>query len=58
MKKFEIRYEETMVGYFTVEANSEEEALDEFWGEVQDGEIDLLDTEMMDSHAIVIGEEE
>ena len=53
MKKFEIRYEETMQGFFEVEAETEEEAIEEFWHEVGEGKIDLLDTEMLDSKAEV-----
>ena len=51
MKKFEIRYEETMVGFFEVEAETEQEAIEQFWYEAGEGKIDLLDTEMLDSKA-------
>lgn len=53
MKKFEIRYEETMVGFFEVEAETAENAVEEFWALVGEGQIDLLDTEMLDSKAEV-----
>lgn len=55
MKKFEIRYEETMVGFFEVEAETAEDAVEEFWALVGEGKIDLLDTEMLDSKAEVTG---
>lgn len=58
MKKFEIRYEETMVGFFDVEAEDEVEAIEKFWELAGEGKIDLLDTEMMDSKAEVFGYEE
>ncbi len=54
MKKFEIRYEETMVGFFDVEAENEEEAIEKFWELAEEGKIDLLDTEMQNSTADVI----
>ena len=57
-KKFEIRYEETLVGFFEVEADTEENAIEEFWALVGEGKIDLLDTEMMDSKAEVTDCEE
>ena len=53
MKKFEIRYEETMVGFFDVEAETKEEAIEKFWELAGEGKIDLLDTEMMNSTAEV-----
>lgn len=53
MKKFEIRYEETLVGFFEVEAETAENAVEEFWALVGEGKIDLLDTEMLDSKAEV-----
>jgi len=48
---FDIKYTETNVGWFEVEAESEEEALDEFWYQVGEGSIDLLKTEIMESDA-------
>ena len=53
MKKFEIRYEEKFVGFFEVEAETAENAVEEFWALVGEGKIDLLDTEMLDSKAEV-----
>ena len=53
MAKYEIRYEETMVGFFEVEAESETEAIQKFWSEAEEGKIDLLDTEMLESKAEV-----
>lgn len=58
MAKYEIRYEETMVGFFEVEAESEEQAIDKFWDLACEGKIDLLDTEMLDSKAEVFDYEE
>lgn len=53
MKTYTIEYTETNIGYFDVEAESEEEALDEFWYQVGEGSIDLLRTQIMDSNAVV-----
>lgn len=58
MAKYEIRYEETMVGFFEVEAESETEAIQKFWSEAEEGKIDLLDTEMIESKAEVSDYEE
>lgn len=58
MAKYEIRYEETMVGFFEVEAESEDEAIQKFWSEAEEGKIDLLDTEMLESKAEVSDYEE
>lgn len=54
MKTYTIEYTETNVGYFDVEAESEEEALDEFWHQVETGYIDLLRTQIIDSNAAVV----
>ena len=40
-KTYVIRYEETSIGYYNVEANSEEEALSKFRHDVNDGDIDF-----------------
>ena len=53
-KQFEICYKETLVGYFDVEATDETNAIDEFWRLVETGEIDLLDTEILESEASVV----
>ena len=53
MKTYTIEYTETNIGYFDVEAESEEEALDECWYQVGEGSIDLLRTQIMDSNAVV-----
>ena len=50
---YEIEYTETNVGYFDVEADSEEDAVKEFWRMVGEGEIDLLDTSIEESDASV-----
>ena len=52
--KYTIRYTETNVGYFDVEAPDEFAAIDEFWRQVETGWIDLLRTEMMESDAEVV----
>lgn len=54
MKTYTIEYTETNVGYFDVEAESEEEALDEFWYQVAKGSIDLLRTDILESDAVVV----
>ena len=48
-KKFTIIYNETVTHWFDVEAESEEEALDEFNFQVDNGEIDFSDGEVTDS---------
>lgn len=48
---FDIKYVETNVGWFEVEAENEEEAYNKFWEGVNDGIYDLLDTEIMESDA-------
>lgn len=48
---YDIRYTETNVGWFQVEADSEMEATDKFWEGVDRGEYDLLRTEIVDSDA-------
>ena len=50
MKTYEICHREEYVGYYYVEANSEEEALEEFMQQVSAGKVDLTDVEMMDSN--------
>lgn len=50
---YDVCYKETCIGWFTVEADSEEDAYDQFWKDVESGKIDLLDTEIMDSSATV-----
>ena len=47
--KYKIRHEETSVDYFTVEANSEREALEEFSRQVEEGLIDYSNMEMISS---------
>lgn len=56
--RFEIEYRETCVGYFTVEAPDEVAAIDEFWKQVGNGKIELLNTYITDSDAAVVGVEE
>ena len=50
---YEIEYTETNVGYFDVEADNEEDALNEFWRLVGEGEVDLLDTSIEEADASV-----
>lgn len=46
---YDVKYTETNIGWFEVEADSYEEAEKKFWEEVESGKIDLLDTEIMES---------
>ena len=48
---YDIKYTETNVGWFEVEADNEIEAERKFWEGVNDGTYDLLDTEIMESDA-------
>ena len=48
---YDIKYTETNVGWFEVEADSREEAEDKFWAGVETGEYDLLKTEIMENDA-------
>ena len=57
-KKFEIRYEETLVGFFEVKADTKENAIEEFWAFVEEDEINLLDMEMTHRKVEVIDYEE
>lgn len=50
---FDIKYTETNVGWFEVEADNEMEAYNKFWDGVADGEYDLLRTDIVDSEAYV-----
>lgn len=58
MKIYEIRYMETMQGFFDVEAENEDAALKKFWDFAAEGKIDLLDTEMVVDDATVWDERE
>lgn len=49
MKTFHIVHREELVGYFYVEAETPEEALQEWYNQVNNGEIDFSDMEMVDS---------
>ena len=51
--KYQIEYQETNHGFFDVEADNENEAIDKFWEMVGTGEIDLLNTDIADSDAWV-----
>lgn len=48
---FDIKYVETNVGWFEVEADNEIEAECKFWEGVNDGIYNLLDTEIIESDA-------
>lgn len=48
---YDIKYEETNIGWFEVEADNEIEAVQKFWDGVETGAYDLLKTEIMDSYA-------
>lgn len=49
MKTYKIVHKEELVGWFYIEANSEEEALEEWNFKVNNGEIDFSDMDMVDS---------
>lgn len=49
---YDIKYKETSIGWFEVEAGSYEGAVRKFWEEVESGKIDLLDSEIIESSAI------
>ena len=49
MTTYTIRHEETLVGYFDVEASSERKALEEFMHQVEEGKIDFSRVEMVSS---------
>lgn len=49
---FNIKYTETNVGWFEVEANSKEEAIRKFWILAGNGTYDLSQTDIMDCGAI------
>lgn len=47
MKTYTIRHEETLVGYYEIEAESPEEALNEFEYKTSEGKIDFSDLDMI-----------
>ena len=49
MKRYKIIHKEELVGWFYVEANSEEEALEEWNRKVSNGEVDFSDMELLES---------
>ena len=56
---YTIRHEENLVGHYTVEADSPEEAVEKFQNEIRNGfGYDLSDMEMLWSNDTVINEEE
>lgn len=52
--KYNIRHEETLVGFFEVEAESKEQAIESFYRDVSDGKIDFSDLEMVHSEDKVL----
>jgi len=60
MKTFRIVHTEELVGFFHVQAETPEEALQEWYHQVNDGKIDFSDMEMVDSseEAIEMSENE
>lgn len=57
MKTYKIIHREEYVGWFYVEADSEEEAFEEWNFKVNNGEIDFADVEMVDSSDTVVLDE-
>lgn len=49
MATYKIIHKEELVGWFYVEADSKEEALEEFGFQVNNGQIDFSDVELIDS---------
>lgn len=49
MKTFRIVHREELVGFFYVEAETPEEAVQEWYHQVNDGKIDFSDMELVDS---------
>lgn len=49
MKTFRIVHTEELVGFFYVQAETEEEALQEWYHQVNNGKVDFSDMEMVDS---------
>lgn len=58
MATYKIVHKEELIGLFFVEANSEEEALEEFNFQVNDGQVDFSDMELVESSNEAILEEE
>ena len=54
MKTFPIKYTEKYTGYFTVEAENEEAALEEFEYLASEGQLDFDDLEMTDSDTEIV----
>lgn len=52
MAEYKIIHREELVGWFYVHANSKEEALEKWRNQVNNGEIDFSDMEMVDSSEI------
>lgn len=49
MKTYKIVHTETLIGWFYVEAETPEQALEEYNFQVSNGKIDFSDLEMIDS---------
>ena len=52
MKEYKIVHREELVGYFYVEAESKEEALQEYHRQASEGQIDFSDLELVDGEDI------
>ena len=52
MKTYKIIHKEEIVGRFYVEANSPDEALEEYRYQVDNGKIDFSDMELIDSEDV------
>lgn len=57
-KEYKIKHTETLVGFYYVEAESEEDALDTFDWLVCDGKIDFGDLEMLNGENVIVREQE
>ena len=57
MKTYKIIHEEKLSGYFYIEANSPEEAIEEYNYMIENGQIDFSDLEMYDSEDYVAPED-
>lgn len=48
-KQYKITHKESLVGWYYVEANSEQEAFEEWWYMLDNGKVDFSDLELIDS---------
>ena len=54
MAEYKIVHREELIGWFYVEADSEEEALEKYEEQVNNGQIDFSDMEMVNSEDTVV----